>query len=325
MMLRSIASLARASLALLLPVLLAASCGGNVIVEDPLPECDAGLTPCDGQCVDLSSDWQHCGGCDVMCYEGSCSDGTCVMEVVCPPNLTGCFGDCVDIYSDPYNCGGCGNYCETGVCSGGGCAIGECFCGSLCEVISLGSQAPQSAYTTTDMLFDQWVSSCSSVNGVDVVYSFFAPQTATYWFDTFGSTVDAAIEVVPPDCSFLACGLPQGGGSVVPFEMVAGQQVLVIVDSQGQQGDIWLNISFDPPAGCATCNDVITTGDIGNGFCPGSEELYNNIANCICVEECAMACQTVCNGGDFIPECEQCIYDTSVGCGNDLQACFDDS
>src|SRR5690349_18694449 len=99
MRLRALSSLVRAAVALALPAVLAASCGGSVLVEDPPPECDAGLTACHGNCVDTSSDPYNCGGCDDACYEGYCSGGSCVIAQECPPGATDCFGSCVDTSS----------------------------------------------------------------------------------------------------------------------------------------------------------------------------------------------------------------------------------
>lgn len=43
--------------------------------------CREGLTPCDGECVDFSSNDQHCGACGHACKEpwvfGGCLDGAC--------------------------------------------------------------------------------------------------------------------------------------------------------------------------------------------------------------------------------------------------------
>ena len=43
------------------------------------PDCDEEQTCCDAQCVDLSTDTDHCGSCDQTCgYEELCADGNCV-------------------------------------------------------------------------------------------------------------------------------------------------------------------------------------------------------------------------------------------------------
>ncbi|MCD6499937.1 MAG: MYXO-CTERM sorting domain-containing protein [Deltaproteobacteria bacterium] len=43
-----------------------------------VPACDQGLTDCDGDCVDLDSDDDNCGGCGQACASGqTCRDGSC--------------------------------------------------------------------------------------------------------------------------------------------------------------------------------------------------------------------------------------------------------
>lgn len=321
----ALSSFVRAALAFTVPILLVTSCGGSVIVEDPQPECEAGLSPCGGDCVDESSDWQNCGGCGNYCYEGSCVNGVCTGDPGCPPSLIACEGSCVDPASDPYNCGGCFNACPSGICSLGSCVTGECFCGSLCDVVSLGSAVPQSAFSSTNALAEQWVPSCVSGSGPDVVFSFFAPGSGTYSFDTFGSSFGTVVDLVDPGCYSLGCSGGQPGGTSVVMDMFSGQQVLVVVDTQGQSGNIQLNIDFAGNGGCVTCAEFITEGDPGLGFCPGSEELYNVLVECICAEKCVMQCADACSGmADIGGECQECIQDPQFGCGNELNECAND-
>jgi len=83
--------------------------------------CPAGLTACDGRCVDLRSDPDNCGRCDNECedkYAQVCSNGKCAAK--CAPTLSNCSGACVDETVDPANCGACGFACGCGqVCTGG--------------------------------------------------------------------------------------------------------------------------------------------------------------------------------------------------------------
>lgn len=325
MRLRALPSLASSALVLAASALFAASCGGSVLVEDPPAECEDGLTSCDGKCVLLDVDHENCGVCGNFCFEGTCTDGQCVAFQTCPPNLVECGGICVDPSLDPNHCGGCDIQCGSGYCDLGTCVTGECFCGDICQVISLGSGVPQSKFVPTGSFGEQWVPTCVSGSGADVVFSFFAPYDGQYVFDTLGSTIpEAVLEVIDPGCGIHGCNGPgPGSGAVVPANLFAGQHVLAVVDTQGWTGDVQLNINFGGGA-CATCNDVLTTGEPGDGFCPGSEQLYNEVASCICVEECAMACVDLCNAGELSPECEKCIYDMQFGCGNDLEACLND-
>lgn len=86
--------------------------------------CSAGLTRCDGECVDTSSDEAHCGGCGAACEPGenataaACESGACVET--CATGFTFCAGSgCVDLASDPDNCGACGYEAVGRSCEGG--------------------------------------------------------------------------------------------------------------------------------------------------------------------------------------------------------------
>jgi hypothetical protein len=89
--------------------------------------CPAGMTACDGRCVDLRSDPDNCGRCDNECQENHgqvCSNGKCAAK--CASTLSNCTGACVDEQTDPANCGACGLACGCDqTCSGG-------VCGSAC-------------------------------------------------------------------------------------------------------------------------------------------------------------------------------------------------
>ena len=117
--------------------------------------CGAGLTNCNGECVDLITNAGNCGACGNSCgLAGACTAGRCgAMQcspsetlcagvctdittnfncgdcnVVCPDGLTCCSGACVDIANDVYNCGGCGLACFIPVVGDAICVRGECEC-----------------------------------------------------------------------------------------------------------------------------------------------------------------------------------------------------
>jgi hypothetical protein len=83
--------------------------------------CSAGLTLCDGVCVDLMADAANCGQCGAVCpAELVCSAGACT--AACPSGLMQCGQACVDLNTHILNCGICGNACLEGqVCVGGQC------------------------------------------------------------------------------------------------------------------------------------------------------------------------------------------------------------
>jgi hypothetical protein len=111
-------------------------------------ECDAGLDPCDGECVDLQTNTSYCGWCTNSCVgsvPASCIVGECVAD--CDAPLVGCGFECVVLDSDPAHCGACGRACPPGTT----CDGGECQC------------APEAVSFSTDVqpIFD---ASCATVN-----------------------------------------------------------------------------------------------------------------------------------------------------------------
>lgn len=110
-----------------------------------------GLDSCNGYCVNLSIDEDHCGRCGTACYEDEiCCDGICLRNTstvncgrcgnICPSGTVcqfgrcdewGCYygnvpcdGICVNTNSDPENCGSCGNRCPANTeCVEGVCRL----------------------------------------------------------------------------------------------------------------------------------------------------------------------------------------------------------
>jgi hypothetical protein len=94
--------------------------------------CDAGLTDCDGFCVDLTSNNNNCGACGVVCStpddagppppnmaygcgQGTCGKIGCLQSYSdCNKDYPGPTSDGCEVqtgYDDPANCGACGNVC----------------------------------------------------------------------------------------------------------------------------------------------------------------------------------------------------------------------
>jgi hypothetical protein len=112
--------------------------------------CLSGLTRCNGVCVDLSTNSNHCGACGEVCPGIGglvCTGGRCG----CPPGWTDCSqapnvpqgteGYCADLRSNTGNCGACGfscaagQTCDGGHCRGSGaaqCAAGLTDCSGTC-------------------------------------------------------------------------------------------------------------------------------------------------------------------------------------------------
>lgn len=75
------------------------------------------------------------------------------------------------------------------------------------------------------------------------------------------------------------------------------------------------------PGECTSCSEILQ-GQQDEPYCPGSLELYEKFASCVCFEVCVMECDQACNGsGEVDPTCEDCLYNK---CGEALDACFND-
>ncbi len=134
----------RQALALLAAMTVAGGRAGRASAQGDASTCGAGLTDCDGVCVDLQSDLNNCGACGEICESElvpvECRSGVCE-RANCPVGITYCgaVDGCRDLSSDPGHCGACQNPCASGVCSGGvcatgggGCAEGQTDCGGIC-------------------------------------------------------------------------------------------------------------------------------------------------------------------------------------------------
>jgi hypothetical protein len=104
--------------------------------SDTTVSCDGDRLPCNGVCVDPTSNVNHCGGCNIVCSDGEvCNAGECGAR--CAEGLAACAGDCVDLAEDEANCGACGTPCRDGetctdrVCIAP-CDEGELSCGGRC-------------------------------------------------------------------------------------------------------------------------------------------------------------------------------------------------
>ena len=89
--------------------------------SDSTLSCEGEQEACSGNCVDLSSNAQHCGECGNQCPAGGffCSSGTCQCI---GSGLKACGDKCVDTQSNAFHCGGCGRACPGGeICKQGQC------------------------------------------------------------------------------------------------------------------------------------------------------------------------------------------------------------
>jgi hypothetical protein len=94
---------------------------GALPADTGLSGCALGELLCDGRCVRVEVDRNHCGECGNSCRANElCALGVCVEA--CDEPLVLCGDLCVDTDSDPANCGGCGRICVSGICDSGQCA-----------------------------------------------------------------------------------------------------------------------------------------------------------------------------------------------------------
>lgn len=89
--------------------------------EGEVCACREGWTSCSGECVDLRTDFFHCGQCFASCDEGqACGAGIC-RSPDCD-RLDACTDACTDLDIDPGHCGGCDEPCFADeICSSGVC------------------------------------------------------------------------------------------------------------------------------------------------------------------------------------------------------------
>ena len=90
-------------------------------------ECREGFTLCNGECVDIESNIEHCGECGEPCTPELfevCDSGECVLGGNC--DLDECDDACVDTNVDPLHCGDCDSPCfGDELCVGGICRAYE--------------------------------------------------------------------------------------------------------------------------------------------------------------------------------------------------------
>lgn len=113
------------------------SCACSSGSADCLGECPASSVVCDGTCVNLLTNADHCGSCSTPCSGANaiCVGGTCgalapngsggsTARPACPAETSECGAVCTRLAIDPNNCGGCGITCVAGrICQGGQCVF----------------------------------------------------------------------------------------------------------------------------------------------------------------------------------------------------------
>ena len=164
--------------------------------------------------------------------------------------LTECNGQCVDTATNHEHCSGCNLPCHPDeTCVNSHCQCSGGLCG-VCGIVDLGSTVPQSVNGTTVGASNVIHPTCGApADGPDAGFTFTAPATDSYSFDTFGSAFDTILHVHNLSCAELQCNDDtQGQQSQVTVALTAGQQVLVVVDGwNNASGTFTLHIGQPMP------------------------------------------------------------------------------
>ncbi|WP_257461866.1 tryptophan synthase alpha chain [Archangium lipolyticum] len=217
------------------------TCGGGGVANVCGSPCLAAT------CAELGKD---CGivpdGCGGILDCGTCGPGeTCGGGGV--PNV------CAETVCRPYtccflgkNCGtvkdGCGGTLDCGTCPegetcGGAGVPNVCYRSTpVCVDRDLGSELPVRVKGSTAYANDDHQSACGGRGAPDRGFLWTAPRSGTFTFDTARSALDTLLSVRRDGCggAELACatdGISYGGGARVSATLLAGQRVLVVVDS----------------------------------------------------------------------------------------------
>lgn len=76
--------------------------------------CPSDRRACGANCIDIMTDRDNCGDCDVSCFPGQkCQMGRCLAE--CSFGESSCFDGCFNLSYNAQNCGICGNICPFGL------------------------------------------------------------------------------------------------------------------------------------------------------------------------------------------------------------------
>jgi hypothetical protein len=90
------------------------------------------------------------------------------------------------------------------------------------------------------------------------------------------------------------------------------------------------NTGEPPPAECQGCQDVAQNGEPLQTWCPGSEQVYDELVDCYCQEATSPTCFELCapdvpNICAGTPQNAQCVNCVMLQCGEAVSACVADT
>ncbi|RLB52439.1 MAG: hypothetical protein DRJ42_14905 [Deltaproteobacteria bacterium] len=250
--------------------------------EDAAPPrtCTSDFTDCDGSCVDIYTDIDHCGACGNFC-EGDeyCEGGTCIDPGPgCASPRTTCGDSCVDTRSDLGHCGGCYNSCDGGeACRSGSCVstctpscggaeCGDDGCGGSCGGCGSGETCTPSRY-------------CEAVptTGVGESCATAMPITSSASFIFAGHAADhtpfsCGTSTVRPDVVYVYTA-PRGGDVTVTADSVGGEDTMLAVYDASSCGSADELVCSDDASG--------TVGGVGSSvtfFAASGQRYYLVVA-----------------------------------------------
>ena len=307
-------------------------------------DCDSAIDCSDPDCVAAPA---CCSPVPEVCTNGrdddcdrrvDCGDTECATSPTCcvpaPENCTNgedddCDGliDCADAVCNtaPACCAlrteACGNGSDDDCDGLVDCMDPECtidpLCLPTCPERSLGSRtgASLATGTTVGQGNDQMASCGGGGRGPDVTFGWTAPRTATYVFDTMGSTFDTVLHLKTGDCTGpeLACDDDAGAGtsSLITRTITAGTRLVIVVDSFNTMGGMFV-LSIRPVTSeTGRCTDGVDNDADGFIDCVDSE-CASDISCCVPVAE--VCGDMIDNDCDRIVDCADPNCRTSPAC-----------
>jgi hypothetical protein len=234
-----------------------------------------------------------------------CADSVCVSAPVCCAMRTEL---CTNGFDD--DCDGSTD------CVDADCTI-DPACGPTCPERDLGGRTGLAVATgTTVGQGNDHMSTCGGGGtGADLTFGWTAPRTATYIFDTIGSTFDTVLHLRQGDCDGMqiACDDDSGGGvsSRLTQTIRAGTRIVIVMDGFGMgAGSFVLNLR---PVAAETGRCVDGIDNDGDGFIDCVDSDCTSDASC-CVPVPEMCGDGIDNDCDRVVDCADPNCRTSPFC-----------